>query len=178
MNRRKVLVAFTALLPALPLHAHTPYRQWKVYRQRYLLILSSRDDARSDELADRFATALRERLPDSRAQAARAPHVQRIASLISSKQMDVAMLSLNNARLLARGDPPFEETGVVPLRSLVQDGEHLLVCREDFPARHAYLVSEALLRNLPGVNAPEQSSDTVPVHSGTLSFLRGEPLAD
>jgi len=177
MNRRLAIVALGTLLPAIAAYAHTPYRQWKIYRQRFLLILSSRDDARSDELAERFAAALRDSLPESRAQAARAPDVQRVASLISSKQMDVALLSESNAVGLARGDARFE-TGAVPLRCLAQHGEHLLVCRDDFPLRHAYLVSEALLRSLPDVKTPEHPSDSVPLHPGTSAFLRGEPLAE
>ena len=178
MNRRRAIAAIGLLLAPLSGRAHSPYRQWKIYRQRYLLILSSRDDARSDELAERFATTLRESLPESRAQAARAPHVQRIGSLIATKQMDVAVLSHPRAAALLRGDAPFGDAGPVPLRALVQDGGHVLVCRDDFPVRHAYLVSEALLRDSDGVEAAADRLDGVPLHAGTLSFLRGEPLVD
>jgi hypothetical protein len=180
MNRRHALTALGLLAVSAAARAHTPYRQWKVYRQRYLLILSSRDDPPSDDLAERFAATLREALPESRAQVARAPHVQRIASLISSRQVDVAVLQAGNARALFNGEAPFSDFRPVPLRVLVQSGEYQCVCRDDFLDRHAYLVSEALIRNLPGLepSAVAHPSNGVPLHAGTLAFLRGEPLQD
>ena len=180
MNRRRALSALGLLAVSAAALAHTPYRQWKVYRQRHLLILSSRDDPSSDDLAERFATTLRDALPESRAQVARAPHVQRIASLISTQQMDVAVLQAGNARALFDGAAPFLDYPAVPLRVLVQSGDYQCVCRDDFLDRHAYLVSEALLSNLPGLepSAMAQPSNGVPLHAGTLAFLRGDPLQD
>jgi len=179
MHRRLFLSLALLALP-FAARAHTPYRQWKVYRQRYLLILSSRDDPPSDELAERFAATLRETLPESRAQVARAPHVERIASLISTRQMDVAVLQEATARALFKGDAPFVDYGPVPLRVLAQSAEYQFVCREDFQNRHAYLVTEALTRSLPGVKTATVAdpSNGVPLHAGTLAFLRGEPLEE
>ena len=44
MKRRSLLLA--ALLPFLPFSAlaHTPYRQWDIFRKRYLQILNSHAD--------------------------------------------------------------------------------------------------------------------------------------
>jgi hypothetical protein len=97
LSRRRTLRL--ALLGALSLLAggHAPYGQWGVYRKRYLLILTSRDDATSYELGTQIAAVLAERLPESRARVSRAPHKQRIASLISSKQMDVAVMPRDDA---------------------------------------------------------------------------------
>jgi hypothetical protein len=179
MHRRRVLTALAALAVAPWLSGHTPYRQWKVYRQRHLLILSSRDDPPSDELAERFAATLRETLPASHAQVARAPHVQRIASLISTHQMDVAVLQERHSSALFLGEPPFAEFGRVPLRVLIQSGGYQFVSRQDFPDRHAYLVTEALSRNLPGVQADlSPPANGVPLHAGAIAFLRGDPLED
>jgi hypothetical protein len=173
---------FLSLLLALPFaaHAHTPYRQWAVYRQRFLLILSSRDDPPSDELAERFAATLRETLPASRAQVARAPHVDRIASLMSSRQMDAAVLQEGSVRALFKGDAPFVDYGPVPLRVLAQSAGYQFVCREDFKKQHAYLVTEALIGSLPGVKEATvaDTANGVPLHAGTLAFLRGEPFEE
>lgn len=178
-GRRQFLSLLMLTLP-FAAHAHTPYRQWAVYRQRFLLILSSRDDPPSDELAERFAATLRETLPESRAQVARAPHVDRIASLMSTRQMDVAVLRESQVSALFKGETPFADYGPVPLRVLAQTAGYQFVCREDFKKQHAYLVTEALVGSLPGVKdtTVAQTSNGVPLHAGTLAFLRGEQLEE
>jgi membrane fusion protein (multidrug efflux system) len=81
-------------------------------------------------------------LPDSRAGVGRAPNLQRLASLLSSAQADVAVLRMDNALALYRGQPPFADFAPMPLRVLVETQGYQLVCREDFKERHAYLVAE------------------------------------
>ena len=88
---------------SLLLCGHTPYRQWKLYRQTHLLIFTTRDDPGSDELGERIAACLSTALPDSRARVARAPHAPRIASLITSSQADVAVLFQHDDIVAARG---------------------------------------------------------------------------
>jgi hypothetical protein len=179
MDRRRALTALAALAVMPWLSGHTPYRQWKVYRQRHLLILSSRDDPPSDELAERFAATLRATLPASHAQVTRAPHVQRIASLISTRQIEVAVMQEGNSSALFHGQAPFAEFGPVPLRVLIQSSGYQFVSRDDFPDRHAYLVTEALSRNLPGLQADlSPPANGVPLHAGAIAFLRGDPLEE
>jgi hypothetical protein len=176
MHRRNFL-ALSLLGPPL-LMGHTPYRQWKVYRQTHLLIFTSRADPASDELGERVAARLREALPDSKARVARAPGAQRIASLITTGQADVAVLSRADALALYRSQPPFADYQPVALRVLAQTGQHQLVCREDFKHAHGWLVAEALASDpthamtLPGSEAVD---GTVPAHAGALAFARGEP---
>ena len=80
MNRRPFLALLASSAASLLLAGHTPYMQWKLYRQAHLLIFTTRDDAGSDELGERIAARLRETLPDSQAQvrarAERSPHRQ------------------------------------------------------------------------------------------------------
>jgi hypothetical protein len=182
VTRREILRVTSACLAALLLAGHSPYRQWKIYRQRYLLLFTMRDDPPSDELGERLAARLRELLPDSRAQVARAPNAQRIASLISSAQADTAVLAHAQALALYRGAGPFADYGAVALRVLAETPAYQLVCREDFKAQHAYLVAEALTREprLGDVRVPPAgiSADQVPVHDGALAFARGDPLPE
>jgi hypothetical protein len=165
----------------LLLAGHTPYRQWKLYRQAHLLVFTSRDDPPSDELGERIAARLRELLPQSKAQVARAPHAARIASLITTDQADVAVLSRANAAALFARQAPFGDYLPVELRVLVENEQYQLVCREDFKVEHAYLVAEALAGGSgePGLTVPLHEGageGNVPTHRGALAFAKGERL--
>lgn len=164
----------------LLLTGHSPYRQWLVYRQTHLIILTSRDDPGGDALGERAAKVLRTGLPDSHARVARAPRTERIASLLATRQADVAMLSRGNAMAMYRGEQPFEDFGAIPLRVIVEGADYQLVCREDFLAPHAYLVAEALLddaaRGDLRVPVPGAQPDAIPPHAGALAFAEGRPL--
>lgn len=165
---------------------HTPYRQWVVFRERHLFVLTSRTDGSAYELGKRVAEVLATHLPDSRARVTRAPNMERISSLISTKQFDVALLSRNYAAAMLHGLPPFDEYGPVPLRTIVELGNYLLVCRNDFPVRHAYLVAMTLSTHrakLPSAAArktqnAEDSTAEVPMHPGVSAYLAGRPLPE
>ena len=179
MRRRRFLHA--ALIGALGLvsSGHTPYRQWMVYRQRHLLILTDRSDPPSYPLGKRVAAVLAAHLPASRARVTRAPHTERIASLISSKQLDVALLSPPDAIALAAGLPPFEAYGPVALRTLIALDGYLLVCRDDFPARHAYAVTRTLdLHGAGLLRAATAGAEppAIPLHPGALAYFEGASL--
>jgi TRAP-type uncharacterized transport system substrate-binding protein len=163
---------------------HAPYGQWGVYRRRYLLILTSRADPPSFELGKRVADVLADRLPSSKAQVSRAPNKERVASLISSHQMDVALMRRDDAAALRQGRPPFAEHGPVKLFTIVGIGEFLLACRGDFAARHAWLVAEAFDKSrdvlpemlLPRVSTSEPPDSRIPLHPGALSYFTGAPM--
>ena len=163
---------------------HTPYRQWTVYRQKHLFVVTSRTDGSSYELGKRVAEILATHLPASKARVTRAPNMERIGSLISTKQLDVALLSRDNAAAMLHGLPPFVEYGPVPLRTIIDLGDYLLVCRDDFPAQHAYLVartlsihrakfSSAIMR---ASQTAEKPTAEVPLHPGVTAYLEGRPL--
>jgi hypothetical protein len=178
MNRRRFVAGLAAAGASLLLSGHTPYRQWKLYRQTHLLIFTTRDDPGSDDLGERMAARLLTALPESKARVARAPHAARIASLMTSSQADVAVLSHANAAALYASREPFTDYPPIELRVLVETAQYQLVCREDFKREHAYIVAEALVED-PGTPAlvVPAASEPVPTHPGALAFLRGEPLA-
>ncbi len=165
-----------ALAPA-PAAAHTPYRQWAVYRKRHLLILTSKTAVPTFALGKRVAAVLAARLPESQAAVSRAPHTERIASLISSKQMEVAILSPTDAENLLEGRAPFADYGPVALRTIVGLGDYLLICRDDFPALHAYLVAKTLVAGKADLPAPVTAGNggKVPLHPGAEAFFQGRP---
>lgn len=176
MNRRSFLILLALGLPGVPAFAHTPYRQWKVFRERHLQIMTSRADPEGDALGERLAGTLRVELPLSRAMVSRAPHLARIGSLISTDQAKFAVLAREHARALARGEPPFAEFGPCPLYTIVDAGRHLLVCRQDVPLHHAYLIVATLMQHADalGVAIPGGDAAGIAPHPGVAAFARGE----
>ena len=160
---------------------HTPYRQWVVYRKRRLLIGTSRADAPTYPLGKQVAETLLTYLPESKARASRAPDPWRLASLLSTAQLDVAILSAADAAALLQGRPPFADFGGVALAGLFGFGTYLLVSRAEFPERHAYLVSRTLAESgeaIPGARTLAAGEGALPVHPGTLAYQQGLPLPE
>lgn len=173
-----------SVVVSVPASAHTPYRQWAIYRKRHLIILTSKTDPPSYPLGKRLANVLAEKLPESKARVARAPHSERIASLISTQQMDLAVMRREEADALMHGRAPFADRGPIPLRVIIDLGDHVLVCRDDFPDSHAYLIAETLSEHgdelgdvVPTASTGAASSDVgVPVHAGAAAYFAGQPL--
>lgn len=183
-RRRAWLAGAGAIAAGVLLSGHTPYNQWKIFRQRFLLIHTNREDLESDALGDAVAAALLAHLPASRAQVARGPTHGRIASLMSTGQADVAVLSTELAWALARASPPFQDYAPTALNVLVENDRHQLICVDRFPRHHGYLVAQALMAEgaALGVSVPQREAgsalteDRLPTHAGALAFARGEPL--
>jgi hypothetical protein len=179
MRRRVVLKVGIAGLAWLSLSAHTPYGQWQVYRQRHLMIGTSKADPPSYQIGQRIVGVLVANLPESSARVARGPDAWRLASLLTSSQIEVVLLTTAELERLRDGRPPFEAFGATRLCSLFLFGDHWLVCRPDFPDRHAYLVVDTLAIHgdmTLGGSPADPAQSPVPVHPGALAFLRGEPV--
>lgn len=170
LSRRTFVAGVAGLLVAGAAGGHTPYKQWVVYRKRHLLIATDRSTDGSYALGKKLAAALKSRVPDSRARVARAPDNRRIASLLATAQFDVALLPRDEALALARGEQPFANYGPVDLRTLYVSGRFVLVSRGDFPAEHAYLVTQALAERF-GLTKAAALEAGLPVHDGSAEFL-------
>lgn len=178
MQRRAALRTGLALIAWLALSGHTPYRQWQVYRARHLLIGTSRADEPSYPLGKRVARVLLEHLPESSARVTRGPDPWRLASLLTTRQLDVVLLSRTDAAALRDGRAPFEAFGPTELRALARLGGHVLVTCPDFADRHAYLVAKTLAEHRARFRPPAliaSGPDPVPAHPGVLAYAAGEP---
>lgn len=184
MQRRAFFRVFAALAMGASFTraaiAHTPYRQWKILRQRFLLVHSSRSDPVSDEIAEAMVGVFDNVLPKANAMVARAPDEQRIASLMTTGQAVLAVMRADLAADFYRSDGAFRDFEGGQLRSLVRAGDHLLVSVTSFPRHHAWLVTSALVGNggslevrLPDTNAEYGG---VPLHDGARAFANGESL--
>lgn len=178
MRRRELLRVGLAATAWLAASAHTPYRQWQIYRRKHLLIGTSKADAATYPLGQEIAEVLATHLPESSARVTRGPDPWRLASLLTTGQLDVVLLSGEDVAALRDGAPPFEAFGRTELRTLFRFGDHWLVTRPDFPAHHAFEVARTLgeqAGTIEAANPAGSNTSPVPVHPGALAFTTGAP---
>lgn len=168
-----LILTVTLLSPVAVLQAHTPYGQWDSYRTRHLQVLTSRSDLVGDAVAEQWVAVLAEHLPKSKAVVSRARNFQRVASLLKTDQAKVAVLSYKQAQSMFNGDTPFEEFGPIALQVLLDNGEYLLVARDDLPTQHGYLVVDTLLEraNELQLSVPEVGPFGMDVHPGAQEVV-------
>lgn len=162
-----MLVVGAALLAA-PAIAHTPYGQWVVYRQKHLLIGAHRGDSRTYALAKSVVAGLARELPEAKARVARGPRPQRIASLIATGQLFLAVLSASEASRMAEAAAPFDGFRPTPVQALASLGDgYFLFAAPDFPIEHAQMVTEAL--DHAGLGSAPVAAD-IDVHDGASLY--------
>ena len=175
MNRRTLIRTGGAAAASFLLSGHTPYGQWVVYRKKHLLIGCHKQDPRTYDLAKQVVALLGEHLPAAKARAARAPRAQRLASLIGTDQMDVAVLAWAEAAAMAAGTGIFKPYGKIPLTLLASLGDRALIAHGDFPARHAWLVAAALGASPLVAKVKVPGLTPLPWHPGAEAFRNGDP---
>ena len=144
MKRRKFLQGGVGTLALLPVLGHTPFPQWKVYRKLHLFIVVNRQDAVACEVADGIALTLATELPESRAMVTRARDSLRLASLISTQQLDVALVHRDELVAWRQGQSPYNQLEPVELRELFAVEDYVLISRDDFLPEHAAVVAQTL----------------------------------
>ena len=172
IGRRLLLRMAGGAFVALLLTAHTPYGQWTVYRQRNLFIVASRTDPHALDLARTLVRGLARELPQAHARVTRATDTVRIASLLATRQIEIAIVSADQAPHMLRGTNEFKSVGPIHLRLLVDLGDHLMVSVLSFSERHAFLVTEAvehLRSELPGATA-SSGPLRIPPHPGAAAY--------
>ena len=176
-GRRALLAAALSgaalLVPGWALLAHTPYRQWKVYRQRHLMIGASREDPATYPMAKAIQAFLAEHLPEASARVARARTRRRLADLLATDQIRIVLLSVEDAAALGRGGPPFRSQ--VEVRTLWRFGAHAMIVRPSFPPAHAWMLARTCAEHgavLAG-SSPAPAHAEVPLHDGVRIALDG-----
>ncbi len=180
--KRRALMKVGAGAAALVLAGHRlaladlePDRMWSIYRRYRLMIVGQHDDEIAIAFARAVVDVLAGFLPASRAQLARATDTRRIGVLIATNQQDVAIMAAESAEALLLAKPPFDDIRNVPLRLIVSFGSHVLVCRPDFMARHAYLLAQTLAEHKDALPTPAGApKGVVPAHRGSHAFFAGE----
>jgi NMT1-like family len=168
VDRRTFVRLLAVAGAACGVMGHSPYRQWQVYRTSRLIIVTSAAEPASYPLGEAVATLLARHLPESRALATRAGDSLEIVKLLASNQLDLAILTAQDARDAYEGRGRFAPEGALPLRALAVLGPSLLVCREDFPLATAAAVAGALIEHWPEAppGAGGAPGTTIPFHAG------------
>ncbi|MGI9493527.1 MAG: hypothetical protein ACR2QF_14105 [Geminicoccaceae bacterium] len=133
------------------------------------MIGANKADPPTYELGKRIAALLAKELPESRARVARAPHAWRLASLMTTKQIELVLLSSEDVQALRDGKSGFEAFGKTELRTLFRFGSYWLVSRPDFPKDHVFLLTETLINHGAGIakiQGPPGDEAPVPAHPG------------
>jgi hypothetical protein len=175
MNRRAIL-GVLLLIASQGAGAHTPYRQCKVLRERYLLVHSTREDPEGDVLAERIVKVLDRVLPEARAMVARARDLDLLASLLTTGQAVLGIMRSAEAQALYRSQGRFAGMKGETVRVLLAVEDRLLVTVRDLPRHHAWLLASALTEAQAGLHAGVPDYEAPPVHPGAVAFARGESL--
>jgi hypothetical protein len=154
-----------------------PDGQWLIYRRYALLIVGQRDNEIASAYAGAVVGVLARFLPTSRAQLARAADARRVGVLIATDQQDVALMEVESAEALFSGKPPFEDIRDVSLTLIASFGGHVLVCRRDFLAGHAYLLAQTLVEHKDALPTPARApAGVIPAHRGSHAYFAGETM--
>ena len=124
MNRRDLLMLSLGASTSL-LMGHTPYRQWQVYRKNRLIFVASEVDEVSLRLGASIEQELAARLPQSKAMMATTATPVDVVGLLASSQLDVALLTSDDAYEAVKGAGKFKGQAV-PLRALAVFGSSVL----------------------------------------------------
>lgn len=176
MNRRWFLWAPVLLATGQAAWAHTPFGQWVVYRKKHLLVGAHRAGPVTYELAKKVAGELAEHLPKSKSRVARAPTAGRLASLLGTEQLDVAVLSEADAMGMLSGSGRFEPYGMIELKLLARLDSRILVAHKRFLSRHAWLVTATLNGTNIVQKANEREIAGIEWHPGSRLYHDGKPM--
>ena len=176
ISRRLTLGLLAAGTMAPAAFSHTLYPQWVAYRRKHLLIGCHREDNETFHLASRLVDGINHAVPEASARAARAPHPERLASLIGTDQLEIAILTRREALDMRDGAGPFAPYGKIALTRLADFGRYVLVADSSFPIRHGWMVSSAIrdseiLQEIP-------KSPNLPMHPGAKAQITGTALQD
>ncbi len=180
IHRRHILKTAAPLSAWSLTSGHTPYRQWDVYRRKHLLIGANKADPPTYDLGKKIAELLALELPESRARVARAPHAWRLASLITSDQIQLVLLGEQDLHGLRDGQNGFEAFGPTDLRALYRFGDYWLVSQPAFPSEHATLIAQTLAEHGAGLAKRQGLPDAdgpVRAHAGitkSAEFFSGD----
>ncbi len=161
--------ALVVAAAAGPAAAHTPYRQWVIYRKKHLLIGCHRNDDEGYRLAKSVAAWLDLRLPASSARVARAPAATRLASLIATDQLDIAVLTPPDIADMRAGDGLYATYGAIELTTLalLADG-HALVAAARLRPEHAGLIADSVYASPLVAETAAASDAPAPWHPAAL----------
>ena len=177
MKKRSFLFFLISVFFSNKIFSHTPYRQWKVLRQKSLLVHSTRTNPKGDFLAEEFVKILNKYLPEAKSRVARTKHEKRLASLLTTRQAAIGIMEINDAISLFKNKGNFTEFNGSKLRILLKSSDQLVLALDTFSSHHAWLITSIIIENSKEFDfrIPTQIDKIpIPLHDGTLAYFNGE----
>ena len=174
---QKIVCLFTVLLLTFSSTslAHSPWGQYQVYRQKHLLILSTKEDSPTYSFSKKLTTIINHAEPSADARPARAKDLRRIHALLKTDKMQFAVLSKDNAAHLRKGTAAFKDKGPLAMATIYTFGELEFLVQPTFPKQLVSVVTHAilsLLYHLPDADPPEKVMNNPHLHSGAQEAIR------
>ena len=167
------------MLPALlvpPMaKAHSPWGQYAVYRQKHLLVLSTRDDAQSYRYSKLLVDAINESAPEASARPARAINLERAYNLLRTDQFQFALLSTTNIESMRLATGAFAGRPSVDLKTIYKFDQLEFAVVADFPGELVAIVTDAVLSHiatLPGALPPAEVLEFETLHKGARDAIK------
>ena len=175
MDRRKFLTAALAFVPSVSL-AHSPWGQFQVYRQKHLLILSSRDGGESYSYSKLLAIALNREQPSAKARPARAENLARLYDLMRTKQFTFALLEDSQFQEIKQLDAKNEHSKYRwDVKSIYSFKDMRLVVQSDFDEQLVRIVTYAVAESsvwLPDAHSAKKVMELSDLHPAAMEALQ------
>lgn len=155
--------------------AHSPWGQYAVYRQKHLLILSTRDDPDSYEYSKLLVNVINRAAPEASARPARAINLDRAYNLLRTDQFQFALLSSENIEAMRHATGSFSGRPSVELKTIYKFGNLEFVVLADFPEQLVEIVANAVLthwKDLPGALERSEILKSAALHPGARHAIR------
>ena len=171
------MCSIAALISSVsPLYAHSPWGQYQVYRQKHLLILSSRDDELSYPFSKELVACLANELPIAKARPARSINIERAFDLLRTDQFQFAVFDRGNIDKMRNATGDFSDRQPVDLGTLLEFGDLRMVVRRDFPDDLVATVTHNLIKcrdelSIP-LNLKPQILEDPNLHEGAKEAIR------
>jgi TRAP-type uncharacterized transport system substrate-binding protein len=167
VEKRPLALGLIALAGLL-LPGHSPYTQWYAYRAKHLVVVTDSGRPGAMELASDIASAVTAKWPQSKAVAAEARSAVEVLHLLSSGQLQVALVGSDDARDAAEGRGGFAAEGKLPLRAIAVLGSDVLVVLESYPRDRAQRLARAIADSSLLAAKVATGPPAVPFHPGAL----------
>jgi len=171
MNRR----LFLSLLALSPLaSAHSPWGQYTVYRQKHLLIMSSKADSESYPYSEILVNVINQEEPSARARPARARDLNRCYDLFLTDQMQFMLLPKESSEQMREATGLFSSRQPLPMKTVYEFGNLVLSVRSDMDINVIRIITYAILERLdelPRAASPTAMLTAKHVHVESLTAI-------
>ncbi len=153
---------------------HSPWGQYTVYRQKHLLIMSSKSDPESYPYSEQLVEAINREEPSARARPARARDLQRCYDLFVTNQLEFMLLPQIATEEMRYGRGAFDGRVPLSMKTMYAFGDLILSVHTAVPANVVRIVTYSILEQidaLPGARNPSEMLGSPHMHIEALTAI-------